>query len=185
MDSFFTKPARVQGTEKVRPVREKSFKLPEDVSGEYKEYVAGLKFDAPFEYYHLGGINFEKSVYPSDYSLIQNQGKIFRPRFLVFALTKLQAEAVLTEAGNREVVIPATRNPKYNEKTSDAELEYLPACSVLLSDWIILEPKETFNAIKYETSNNNKGQDQKTFSTPSEIKAELLEQQKQNSKKAK
>lgn len=179
MDNFFAKPARIQGGEKIRPIREKIFKIPED-TGECQEYVACLKIDAPFEYYHLGGINFEKMVWPSEYSLAQNHGKVFRPKYLVFALTPKQVEAILTEAGTREVVIPATHNSKYDDRNADKEPEFLPSYTTMLSDWIILEAKDTFNFNKQEKERETKPQP--PFS---DIKSELLEQQKTGSKKGK
>lgn len=179
ISSGFTKPAKIGGAEKLKAVREKSFKIPEDVTGEQLEYVIGLRFDAPFEYTCMGGMNFEKAVYPSDFSLRQNEGKVFRPRHQVCLLTKTQAEAIALEAAHREITIPITKNPKYDEKNNDEEKEYLPSYITTLGEWLILEQKETFNDAKYETP---KQQTVQKPTTPAELKAEMLDQQRKKGK---
>ena len=144
----------------MKKVRKEPFSLPVDTESPAIDFVVGVKQDAPFEYCVIGGVNFEKRVFPNEASLAKNAGKTFNPRKILRKLTKKQYNALLEEAKTRDFFIPMTRNekydPQYNPKDDpsgeyrDKMLAFKPAYTVKVGDWIILEPAATYDPRKYE-----------------------------------
>lgn len=144
----------------MKNVRKESFSLPKDPESPAIDFVVGVKQDAPFEYCAIGGINFEKRVFPNEASLTKNAGKTFNPRKILRKLTKKQYNALLEEAKTRDFFVPMTRNEKYdprydpkddpNGEYREKMLAFKPSYTVKVGDWIILEPAATYDPRKYE-----------------------------------
>ena len=144
----------------MKKVRKEPFALPVEPDAPTIDFVVGLKQDAPFEYCAIGGINFEKRVFPNKASISKNIGKTFYPRKILRKLTKNQYNALLEEAKKRDFFIPMTRNENYDSQYNpkdDPRGEHIekmrafnPAYTVKVGDWIILEPAATYDPRKYE-----------------------------------
>ena len=161
-------------------VRLNPFVIPEDGEPPIK-YITALKVDAPFEYYTIGGINFEKSVMPSEATYRDNYGKQFYPQYLAKLLTKKQADAIKQEALHRHVVIHTLKNLGYDpRKPNDPDnLRYMTGGTFCLADYLILEPESSFNPKEYPSKTPVVMQANNPVVTPDEMRGALIDQQKQ------
>ena len=83
---------------------------------------------------------------------------------------------MLEEAKKRDIFIPRTKNPKYDqEDRNNTEAQFLPEYTVKAGDWIILEPAHSFDEKKYSMAEEKKFQ---TFETPEDMKQELIDVQR-------
>ena len=122
----------------------KSFRKPAsmpEAEGATSPYVISLKKDCPTERIDLLGVTFQKSVYSPDHSKSENYNASPEEKFIVMALSNNQKEAILSRAREVDLHIPA----RHNWKTGKIE----ERVTINAGDWIIIEPKETFNPMKH------------------------------------
>ena len=144
---YFTSPVKVDGATMTAKVR-KPFEMPKAGEDQLYEYVASVKPDAPFEYCTIGGLDFQKRVYPPEKSLVKNQNKTFEAGVKIVLLTEKQAEA-LKKRAKEHIMKIGTRNNEDWKPGKDEEPEFLPAFEVNASDFIVLEKKTEFDFAKH------------------------------------
>lgn len=137
-----------------RPIRSKPFRLPKD-DATPEPYVTALKINCPFEYYTIAGLSFQKFVMPSEWSLARNSGNTLIPRRVVRNLTEKQVKELREEINSREVFIPQRHNKNFDPKDPDSK-QFLPAITVKLGQYVIIEKRDTFN--EYKVDNEEKEQ---------------------------
>lgn len=182
-----TKAVSLQQMAALPQVREKPFIIPSPQKDEVAEsYITAVKANAPMENFTLGGINFEKAVFPSDASLVKNIGKkLFFPRLLCKMMTKSQAEAILAEAAKRTIYIRMIQNPKFEAGSDNGQPQYLPGGEFRMSEWIILEAEKGFDQRKYPTADAPWQSPALQEGTAEDVKTNLLELQRQSNSSVK
>lgn len=126
-----------------------SFKFPDRQPGEQEfDYVLTIKPDAPFDYVHPGGIDFQKFLLDPDLSLVGHEHDIVVPRFSVRRFTEAEAEALRAYYKDTQFNVPRRRNPNF--KAGNGEPEWLPPKIVNLRDYLVLQKKSEFLHAEYQ-----------------------------------
>lgn len=114
-------------------------KLPDACGEQGFAHFCGIKPDAPFEYCTVLGLNFDKMVLPTAFSLVDNQGKHFPGGMPVFFLTEKQAKAIKDRAKQIVKTIPAREIKEETGKTM-----YVEAFDVVVADHLVFEKVSEF-----------------------------------------
>lgn len=134
---FLTKAANVPTPQDYVLKMREPFRIPEAGTDVFFEYIVALKPNAPFEYVEIGGLAFQKRVYPTAKSLQVNRDKSFDPQFQVYRLTEKQADALRKRASEINKRIPARHNHDF--EPGNGQPEMLEPTEVNVGDWIILQ----------------------------------------------
>jgi hypothetical protein len=107
------------------------------------DYVLGVKHDALFDQVDIsaGGYpySFQKVVMPEHASYAENAGKHYQGGFPMVELTEKQAKKLRELVDAREKYIGPRPNPAYKHGESSREEEFLPAQTLIVGEWVILE----------------------------------------------
>lgn len=128
-----------------------TFKIPPLTEGEETiEMVTAVRLDAPFEYITLGGINFEKRVWPPEAGYVENIGEKFEAGVLVKHFSQKQIDALSKYIETRTQKLPSRLNPKYTEDGD--EPEYLLADEIEIAPYIIFMPVADYDPKEHRLS---------------------------------
>lgn len=121
--------------------------------GEPKIYITGIKEDCPMEGITLLGVQFQKTVYPSEKGYIQNQDKTYIPQLIARTFTDNQFKAIMQRAKEVKYIVTVS-NPEFdNEKKIDKENVKWIQKEILASENIILIPADEYKHVEIRMPN--------------------------------